>query len=101
MKEMLAASLQEGATSQHVQLAAAARGLVTYATPHFGTWLADVGWNLRYIGASPAAAVLHLKPGQHLEVRSAGGPGMLRLCAKSSIAMGPIGREDARNQTDE
>ena len=69
MKEMLAAGLQEGASPQHAQLSAAARGLVTYATPHFGTWLADVGWNLRYIGASPAAAVSHLKPGPHLEVR--------------------------------
>ena len=43
-------------------------GLAFYATPHHGSWLADVGWNLRYIGASPAASVVHLKPGPHLEV---------------------------------
>ena len=66
---MLAEGLQEGAAANHRQLSCAAAGLVTYATPHFGTWLADVGWNLRYVGASPAAAVMHLKPGAHLEVR--------------------------------
>ncbi len=49
------------------KLADAAAGLVTYACPHFGSWLADVGWNLRYVGAAPAAVVSHLKPGPHLE----------------------------------
>ena len=49
-------------------MADAAAGLVTYACPHFGSWLADVGWNLRYVGASPASVVSHLKPGRHLEV---------------------------------
>ena len=56
------------------KMAAAAAGLVTYACPHFGSWLADVGWNLRYVGAAPAAVVSHLKPGRHLEVTSPNHP---------------------------
>ena len=26
-----------------------------------------MGWNLRFVGAAPAASVVHLKPGPHLE----------------------------------
>jgi hypothetical protein len=50
-------------------LARATRGVVFYATPHFGSRLADLGWRLRRLpgaGAIPAPAVEHLAPGPHL-----------------------------------
>lgn len=68
VKEMLAKALSDSAPDHHRQLAAATSGLVFYACPHLGTNLANIGWNLRYVGASPAASVVHLKPGKHLEV---------------------------------
>jgi protein SERAC1 len=69
VKEMLARGLSAKAPPHHSRLARNTRGAVFFACPHFGSWLADVGWKMRYVGASPAAAVLHLKPGRHLEVR--------------------------------
>ena len=42
------------------------RAAVFYACPHRGSWLAGIGWNLRFLGAAPAAPVSHLKPGPHL-----------------------------------
>ena len=68
IKEMLVRAMDLGAPAHHAAMADAATGLVFFATPHRGSWLADVGWNLRYVGASPAASVMHLKPGPHLEV---------------------------------
>lgn len=68
VKEMLNKALSEMAPPHHRQLAAATSGLVFYACPHLGSNLANIGWNLRYVGASPAASVVHLKPGKHLEV---------------------------------
>ncbi len=44
IKEMLAKGLAEGAPPAHARLAAATAGLAFYATPHHGSWLADVGW---------------------------------------------------------
>jgi len=70
VKEMLNKALSETAPAHHRQLAAATSGLVFYACPHLGSNLANIGWNLRYVGASPAASVVHLKPGKHLEVVS-------------------------------
>ncbi|DBB05437.1 TPA: hypothetical protein ACH3X1_012401 [Trebouxia sp. C0004] len=67
VKEMLDKALSEAAPAHHRQLAAATSGLVFYACPHLGSNLANIGWNLRYVGASPAASVVHLKPGKHLE----------------------------------
>lgn len=69
IKEMLAKSAAAGAPVHHRRLRDATAGLVFFATPHHGSWLADVGWNLRFLGASPASSVVHLKPGSHLEVR--------------------------------
>ena len=68
IKEMLVKSMQPGAPTLHAQLQRQTRGLVFYATPHHGSWLADVGWNLRFLGASPAASVVHLKRGPQQEV---------------------------------
>ena len=68
MKEMLAKAFSDKAPAHHRQLADSTTGLVFYACPHLGSNLANIGWNLRYVGASPAASVVHLKPGKHLEV---------------------------------
>lgn len=68
VKEMLAKAFSDKAPAHHRQLADVTSGLVFYACPHLGTNLANIGWNLRYVGASPAASVMHLKPGKHLEV---------------------------------
>ncbi|KAK9804176.1 hypothetical protein WJX73_009170 [Symbiochloris irregularis] len=67
VKELLVKASQPGAPKHHERLARAVGGLVFYATPHMGSWIAAWGWNLRWLGASPAASVLHLRPGPHLE----------------------------------
>lgn len=48
-------------------LADAVKGVVFYATPHFGSYLADIGWGLRHVGAKPHRVIQHLKPGPHHE----------------------------------
>ena len=67
MKEMLVKALADSGKAQNRRIADATAGLIFYACPHLGSWLADYGWNLRYLGASPAAAVMHLKTGAHLQ----------------------------------
>jgi len=67
VKEMLAAALAADPASPHARLGTSTAGAVFYACPHRGSWLAGVGWNLRFVGAAPAASVVHLKPGPHLE----------------------------------
>ncbi len=68
VKEMLVKAMAAHAPAHHKRLADATVGLVFYACPHNGSWLAGWGWNLRYVGASPALSVVHLKPGLHLQV---------------------------------
>ena len=68
VKEMLRLALLDSAPAHQRQLATATVGLVFYACPHQGSWLANVGWNLRWVGASPASSVPYLAPGPHLKV---------------------------------
>lgn len=79
-KELVAASLLLSQTSSSAvnntsnssrdaipqSLGEQTRAVVFYACPHRGSWLAGIGWNLRFLGAAPAAPVSHLKPGPHL-----------------------------------
>ena len=78
-----------GSDSRAARIAQNTIGLATYATPHAGSWLADWGWNLRYLGAAPDPVVSHLKPGSHLEVRTS-------CCLDSRVALisSPIGPDD-------
>lgn len=49
-------------------LAQATRGAVFFATPHFGSQFAAMGWRLRHVPyASPAPVLGKLTPGPHLE----------------------------------
>lgn len=71
-QEMLSLSLQEPRDSRRGRLAAATRGVVFYATPHFGSGMAALGWKLRHLpGASPAPSIHHLSPGPHLATLNA------------------------------
>ena len=89
---MLSLSLDEAPSgSPASRLAAATRGVVFFATPHFGSRLASLGLKLRHVpGAAPAPAVHHLAPGPHLELlnrqlkalHDAGGWGWGRCCAR-------------------
>ncbi|CAL8471570.1 g11112 [Coccomyxa elongata] len=98
IKEMLAKSASEGAPLHHRALLDATAGLVFYATPHHGSWLADVGWNLRFLGASPASSVVHLKPGAHLEevnsvirgLHEAGRLEVLSYCEGMPMSLVPV-----------
>lgn len=67
-KEILGKAMAAHSPAHQKQLAASTAGLVFYACPHKGSWLADIGWTLRFVGASPAASVLHLIRGPHLDV---------------------------------
>ena len=79
VKEMLAAGTAAGAPSQLAALADSAVGVVCYACPHRGSWLARVGWNLRYVGASPTTTVSLLRGGAALD----GGDAALRAACES------------------
>jgi hypothetical protein len=69
---MLALALQEAPDSQRGRLAAATRAVAFYATPHFGSGMAALGWKLRHLpGASPAPSIHHLSPGPHLSALNA------------------------------
>eukprot|EP00192_Tetraselmis_astigmatica_P009403 CAMPEP_0117661086 /NCGR_PEP_ID=MMETSP0804-20121206/7354_1 /TAXON_ID=1074897 /ORGANISM="Tetraselmis astigmatica, Strain CCMP880" /LENGTH=849 /DNA_ID=CAMNT_0005467939 /DNA_START=350 /DNA_END=2899 /DNA_ORIENTATION=+ len=65
LKEVIRYCQRPNATAREAKLPEALVGAVFYATPHFGTYLADIGWGLRYVAASPATVIRHLKPGAH------------------------------------
>lgn len=67
VKELLARCSVDNAPQHMCSMASQTVGTVFYSTPHHGTWLADVGWRLRFLGASPASALAHIRPGRHLE----------------------------------
>lgn len=86
---MLSQSLDEAPTSRRGRLAAATCALAFYATPHFGSGMAALGWKLRHVpGASPAPSIHHLSPGPHLaalnatlaELHGSGRVSVLSLC---------------------
>jgi hypothetical protein len=88
-QEMLSQSLDEPPCSRKGRLASATCALAFYATPHFGSGMAALGWKLRHLpGASPAPSIHHLSPGPHLaalnarlaELHQAGRVSVLSLC---------------------
>ena len=79
VKEMLAAGQAPGAPPPLAALAGSAAGVVCYACPHRGSWLARVGWNLRFVGASPTTTVGLLRGGAALD----GGDAALRAACES------------------
>lgn len=72
LQEMLAQALEEPSTSRRGRLATSTCALAFYATPHFGSGMAALGWKLRHLpGASPAPSIHHLSPGPHLAALNA------------------------------
>lgn len=66
VKEIIGRGTQKDAPPSLQKVSKATAGLVFYSVPHAGSRLADLGWSLRYIGASPSRAVAHLKTDPHL-----------------------------------
>ena len=86
---MLSQSLDEPSNSRRGRLAEATCAVAFYATPHFGSGIAALGWKLRHLpGASPAPSIHHLSPGPHLAalntrlaaLHDSGKVGVLSLC---------------------
>jgi len=69
-KEVIMRLQSAGASQTERRLLHALRGVVFYATPHFGTTLADIGWRLRHVGVAPDPVVQKLKPGPHHDRRN-------------------------------
>lgn len=63
---MLQGSQAAEGTGRH-KLTDATRGLAFYSVPHFGSWLADLGWRLKAVGGAPSPHVAQLRYGPHLE----------------------------------
>ncbi|KAL6771089.1 hypothetical protein ACKKBF_B33870 [Auxenochlorella protothecoides x Auxenochlorella symbiontica] len=89
VKELLAqAQAKEQGHAWH-KLACNTLGLVSYAVPHSGSRLADLGWQLRYVGGFPAGAVAHLKTSElHLEDVNAAVRGMHRRGGLAVLSFG-------------
>lgn len=66
---MLAKAFQDTAKPKHKQVGENTRGVVFYACPNTGSWMADWGWQLRFVGASPSASIMHLRRGKHSTLR--------------------------------
>eukprot|EP00890_Picochlorum_soloecismus_P002505 jgi/Picsp_1/3255/NSC_06095-R1_binding protein len=67
VKDIIGRGIQKDSSRSMRKISNACVGTVFYSVPHAGSRLADWGWTLRYIGASPSKAVAHLKTGPHLE----------------------------------
>jgi hypothetical protein len=71
VKEIIGRGTMKDAPQSLRKISKSAAGVVFYSVPHAGSRLADLGWKLRYLGASPSRAVAHLKTDPHLhEVNS-------------------------------
>ena len=66
VKEIIGRGTGTDAPQSMRLISEAAAGAVFYSVPHAGSRLADVGWKLRYLGASPSRAVANLKTDPHL-----------------------------------
>jgi pimeloyl-ACP methyl ester carboxylesterase len=66
VKEIIGRGTERDAPQSMRLISKAAAGAVFYSVPHAGSRLADVGWKLRYLGASPSRAVANLKTDPHL-----------------------------------
>jgi hypothetical protein len=66
IKEIIGRGTERDAPESLRRISEAAVGAVFYSVPHAGSRLADFGWTLRYLGASPSRAVAHLKTDPHL-----------------------------------
>ncbi len=66
VKEIIGQGSQKDASPALRKISKASVGAVFYSVPHAGSKLADLGWTLRYLGASPSRAVAHLKTDPHL-----------------------------------
>jgi len=66
IKEIISRGTEKDAPLSMRSISNAAVGAVFYSVPHAGSRLADVGWKLRYLGASPSRAVANLKTDPHL-----------------------------------
>lgn len=82
VKEIMARGYRADAPAAVRALSQACAGVVFYAVPHAGSRLADLGWGLRYIGASPAKAVAHLKTGPHQDEANAA---MRKMARKAGL----------------
>jgi len=66
VKEIIGQGTERDASPALRKISKASVGAVFYSVPHAGSKLADLGWTLRYLGASPSRAVAHLKTDPHL-----------------------------------
>lgn len=66
VKEIIGQGTKKDALPALRKISKASVGAVFYSVPHAGSKLADLGWTLRYLGASPSRAVAHLKTDPHL-----------------------------------
>lgn len=66
VKEIIGQGAKKDSLPALRKISNASVGAVFYSVPHAGSRLADLGWTLRYLGASPSRAVAHLKTDPHL-----------------------------------
>lgn len=84
VKEIIGRGIQKDSPKSMRKISNACVGTVFYSVPHAGSRLADWGWTLRYIGASPSKAVAHLKTGPHLEEMN---ESVRDLCRRGKLAV--------------
>ena len=83
VKEIISRGTEKDAPMSMRSISKAAIGAVFYSVPHAGSRLADVGWKLRYLGASPSRAVANLKTDPHLHDET--NDVIRRLCKRDKL----------------